>query len=90
LYNSSSLFIGRQFFHDNLLHNATLTVDNCFGQTVTQIKNISGQTVIFNRGNLASGLYFYKVTGDKGQGTRDEGRGTREVIATGKLVITDY
>jgi len=67
---------------ENSFHSATLTVDNCFGQTVAQIKNISGQTVTFSRDNLASGLYFYKVTGDKGQGTS-------EVIATGKLVITD-
>ena len=67
---------------DNPLHNATLTVDNCYGQTVAQIKNISGQAITFTRDNLPSGLYFYKVTGDKGQGTS-------EVIATGKLVITD-
>jgi len=65
-----------------ILHNATLTVDNCFGQTVAQIKNINGQIITFKRENLPSGLYFYKVTGDKGQGTS-------EVIATGKLIITD-
>jgi len=32
------------------------------------------------RGNLQSGMYFYKVTGDKGQGTRD-------IIGAGKIVI---
>ncbi|MBI3501606.1 MAG: T9SS type A sorting domain-containing protein [Bacteroidetes bacterium] len=47
---------------DNLLHNATLTVDNCFGQTVAQIKNINGRTVTFSRDNLASGLYFVRLT----------------------------
>jgi len=55
-------------YTDNPFHNATLTVDNCFGQTVAQIKNLRGQTISFNRDNLTSGLYFYKVTGDKGQG----------------------
>ncbi len=32
------------------------------------------------RGNLRSGMYFYKVTGEKGQGTG-------EIIGTGKLII---
>jgi len=70
---------------DNLLYNATLTVDNCFGQTVAQIKNISGRTVTFSRDNLASGLYFVRLTTPSP--LQGEGRG--EVIATGKLVITD-
>lgn len=61
----------------NLLKNATLTVDNCFGQTVTQIKNISGQTITLHRDNLASGLYFINLTQDN------------QVIATKKIVITD-
>lgn len=47
---------------DNSFHNATLTVYNCFGQTVKQIKNISGQTVVLSRDNLASGLYFIRLT----------------------------
>ena len=58
------------------LRNATLTVDNCFGQTVAQIKNISGQTVIFSRDNLASGLYFVRLT-------------ENNKIFTDKLIITD-
>jgi hypothetical protein len=62
---------------DNQLHNATLTVDNCFGQTVKQIKNISGQTVVLFRDNLASGLYFVRLTQDN------------KVISGDKLVITD-
>jgi hypothetical protein len=62
---------------DNLLHNATLTVDNIFGQTVKQIKNISGQTVVLSRDNLASGLYFIRLTQDS------------KVITADKLVITD-
>jgi PKD repeat protein len=61
---------------DNLLHNATLTVYNCFGQTVAQIKNINGQTVTFSRDNLVSGLYFVRLTEDN-------------KIFTDKLIITD-
>ncbi len=57
--------------------NASLTVDNCFGQTVAQIKNISGQTIILYRDNLPSGLYIVRLTQD------------RQVIATKKLIITD-
>ena len=59
------------------LKNATLTVDNCFGQTVAQIKNISGQTVTFSRDNLASGLYFVRLTENN------------KTLAVDKLVITD-
>jgi len=66
---------------DNLLHNATLTIYNCYGQTVRE-EIINNQSTIINRGNLSSGLYFYKAIGGKGQGTS-------EAIATGKLVITD-
>lgn len=62
---------------DNLLLNASLTVDNCLGQTVKQIKNISGQTVVLHRDNLPSGLYFVRLTQDN------------QVIATKKLIITD-
>ncbi|MBI4929604.1 MAG: PKD domain-containing protein [Bacteroidetes bacterium] len=69
---------------DNPFHNATLTVDNCFGQIVAQIKNISGQTVTFSRDNLPSGLYFIRLTEENGYPSlRDK------TIAAGKLVITD-
>ncbi len=62
---------------ENLLHNATLTVDNCFGQTVAQIKHISGQTVVLSRDNLPSGLYFIRLTEDN------------KTLTTDKLIITD-
>ena len=39
---------------DNLLKNATLTVYNSFGQTVKQIKNISGQTLYRIQGTVSS------------------------------------
>ena len=62
---------------DNLLKNATLTVDNCFGQTVKQVKNISGHTVVFSRDNLACGLYFLHLIENN------------KTLAVDKLVITD-
>ena len=57
--------------------NATLTVTNCFGQTVAQIKNINGQTITFSREDLPSGLYFVRLSEED------------EIIAVDKLVITD-
>jgi len=62
---------------NNYLNNATLTVYNSFGQTVKQIKNISGQTVVLSRDNLASGLYFIRLTENN------------KTLAVDKLVITD-
>lgn len=62
---------------DFMLFNATLTIDNIFGQSVVQINNISGQTITFSRDNLASGLYFIRLT-DK-----------NKAIAVDKLVIID-
>lgn len=59
------------------LNCATLTVDNCFGQTVAQIKNLNGQTITFKRDNLESGLYFVRLTELK------------KTIAVSKFVITD-
>jgi len=58
------------------LSNATLTIDNYLGQTVAQIKNISGQTITFNRNNLPSGVYFIRLTEEN------------KIIAVDKLVIT--
>ena len=62
---------------DQTLKNATLTVYNSFGQQVKEIKNISGQTVVLNRDNLASGLYFIRLTEDN------------KNFYIGKLVITN-
>lgn len=62
---------------DNLFKDATLTVYNCFGQTAKQIKNINGQTIIFHRDNLPSGLYFIRITQDN------------KIFTTDKVVITD-
>jgi hypothetical protein len=62
---------------DEFFKNATLTVHNSLGQTVKQIKNISGQTVTLSRDNLPSGLYFLRLTEEN------------KTIAVDKLVITD-
>jgi hypothetical protein len=62
---------------DKYFHNATLTINNCFGQSVKQIKNISGQTIILSRDNLPSGLYFVHLKQDN------------QDIVTKKIIITD-
>jgi hypothetical protein len=65
------------FQTDKLFLDATLTVYNSFGQTVKQIKNISERTVAISRDNLASGLYFVRLTEEN------------KTIAVYNLVITD-
>ncbi len=62
---------------DYIIKNATLTVGNSFGQTVKEIKNISGQKVVITRDNLPSGLYFIRLTEEN------------KIIAIDKLVIVD-
>jgi hypothetical protein len=59
------------------LKNATLTIYNSYGQTLKQVKNISGQTVFLSRDNLPSGLYFIRLTEEN------------KIIAVEKIVITD-
>lgn len=58
------------------LHNATLTLSNCLGQTVKQIKKMSGYSLTFNRDNLTNGLYFVRLTEEN------------KTILIDKLVIT--
>ena len=84
IYNQDKFFISPNPFctqttlqTDHPFHNATLTVDNCFGQTVKQIKNVSGQTVTLSRDDLPSGLYFIRLAEEN------------KIIAADKLVITD-
>lgn len=59
------------------LHNASLTVENCFGQIVTKIENINQQNIIFNRDNLANGVYLFRLKQDD------------KVVIVDKLIITD-
>lgn len=62
---------------DQPLQNASLTLYNAQGQQVKQMGQISGQTVILQRDNLPSGLYFLHLS---------ENNATRSL---GKLVVAD-
>ena len=62
---------------DNLLHNATLTVYNCFGQEVYPSVIRNSDSFVIRRDNLPSGLYFVRLTEEN------------KIIAVDKLVITD-
>jgi hypothetical protein len=62
---------------DNYLQNATLTIYDCFGQTVKQIKNISGKTITLLRNNLPTGFYFIRL------------KEHNKKIYTNKLIISD-
>jgi hypothetical protein len=62
---------------NQFLKDACCTVYNIYGQQVKQIKNISGQSLMLFRGELASGLYFFWLS---------EGN---KIRAAGKLMITD-
>lgn len=44
------------------LENATLTIDNCLGQTVAQRDMIRGQDIQFERGILPPGLYLLRIS----------------------------
>jgi hypothetical protein len=59
------------------LSNASLTIFNAYGQTIKQMKNISGHTITFSRENLPNGLYFFQLT--------DENK----IIAIEKVLICD-
>jgi len=62
---SPNPFSGQTTIHsDKYLENTSLTVYNSFGQIVKQIANLSGYTIIFQRNNLPSGLYYIIATQD--------------------------
>jgi len=79
--NKLTYFNKRKRSKKKILHHNHTSIQrtntNLKGQTVAQIKNINGHTVVFSRDNLASGLYFVRLT-EKNQ-----------TIAVDKLVITD-
>lgn len=60
----------------NPFKNASLTMENCLGQTVKKTDNIYGQTIIVSRDNLPGGIYFLRLS----QNSR--------VIAVVKILIT--
>jgi hypothetical protein len=62
---------------DNILKNATLTVYNSYGQKIKQLNQLFGETIILQRDNLPSGVYFIQLSQDN------------KLISTEKMVITD-
>ena len=62
---------------DKILKDATLTVYNSLGQQVKQIEHVLGQTVIFNRNDLPSGLYFIQLIENN------------QTLTNNKLIITN-
>lgn len=58
--------------------NATLTVINCFGQTIQKIKNISGNQIVFSRNNLSNGIYSFRLIEES------------KIIGIGKFVLVDF
>ena len=62
---------------DKKFQKATLTINNTFGQTVKQMENINGQTIILERDNLSRGLYVIHLSENN------------KIIETKKLIITD-
>jgi hypothetical protein len=59
------------------LHDATIILINCLGQTVKKLNHISGQRIIFSRDNLPNGLYFLQLA---------EGN---KILAINKLQLID-
>jgi hypothetical protein len=62
---------------DHNLSNAKIELVNVFGQTVKQVKNISGHSITLRRDNLPSGMYFLRLIEDS------------RLIATKKIILTD-
>jgi hypothetical protein len=48
-------------FSNEELKNASIRVNNVFGQTVKELNNINGHSVVFNRDNLSDGIYMVQV-----------------------------
>jgi len=47
---------------DHNIQDGTLTIYNSLGEVVSQINNINGNSITIERGNLANGLYFIRLT----------------------------
>jgi len=48
-------------FSNEEIKNASIRVNNVFGQTVKELNNINGHSVVFNRDNLPDGIYMVQV-----------------------------
>jgi hypothetical protein len=63
----------------NRLHkNATMRIYNLVGQQFKMINKINSQTIHLNRDNMPTGLYIIRLEEDG------------KIIATNKLMVTDY
>ncbi|MCF8373078.1 MAG: T9SS type A sorting domain-containing protein [Bacteroidales bacterium] len=62
-------------WHDPANREFGVTLSDCQGQTVRFIHNIKEREARFERGNLASGMYFYQLTSNK------------QVVAAGKVIV---
>ncbi len=60
-----------------VLKNATLSICNIHGQTIRSLNGINGQTIILQKENLPSGVYFIKITQEN------------KIISTEKLILAD-
>jgi hypothetical protein len=51
---------------ENFSVNSILQIYNCNGQLVRRFDNLSGNSFVMNKGDLSSGVYFYRLsTGEK-------------------------
>jgi hypothetical protein len=62
---------------DNLTEGVNISIFNCLGNMVKQLNNVSDKTIILQRDNLPSGLYFINITQNN------------KIVATKKLVVVD-
>lgn len=65
------------FQTEHSFHNATFVVENYLGQTVGEIKDVSGKTVTLTNENLPVGLYLVRLVQDN------------KIIATKKLLLSN-
>lgn len=59
------------------LSNATLTINNYYGQIVKQLTNLSGQTITLSHDDFSTGLYYVRLFVDN------------KMVAVEKLLIID-
>jgi len=62
---------------DFMLQNATMYVYNVYGEKVKEIRNLSGQSISFDREKLPAGLYIFTLSENN------------KVVVKGKMLIAD-
>ncbi|MCH8319032.1 MAG: T9SS type A sorting domain-containing protein, partial [Bacteroidetes bacterium] len=53
----------------------SFTLYDVFGKRIKQIDHIKSQQIVIQRGNLSSGVYFFKITDNS------------SILSTGKLIV---